>query len=409
MKKSKTVQFCQKNKLCCSCGLCADICPKKAIKIIEKNGIFVPTVNKNLCVNCGLCFKICSGKGNNWFEQSKNLQIQNEEKSNFSEQVGFFRKSFISHSTNSEIRFSCASGGTVSSILIFLLEKGFINGAIVTRFKKNSPLEVETVIATTKEEILEAKSSKYCPVHMEGIIPKIKTYEGKLAFVGLPCQTQSLRNIENQFLWLKEKIFIHIGLFCSGTKDKNALDYLLKVNNIKKNGITNFSYRTDGCLGNLKATYGTNGANYTFVPYVNAYSKLHSYFKPERCNSCIDHFSYLSDISVGDIDCEPYNEDKIGSNSLIARTNLGSEIVSNCIKENYLYANELKIEEIIRSQKVLNYRKQIFKANKVFNKILFKKNPVYDKEINQKLTIKGLIWLFSYKVQRFLSKWRFVK
>jgi coenzyme F420 hydrogenase subunit beta len=46
----------------------------------------------------------------------------------------------------------------------FALEEGIIDGALVTRMKKDRPLEPEPFIARTREEIIEASKSKYCGV-----------------------------------------------------------------------------------------------------------------------------------------------------------------------------------------------------------------------------------------------------
>ena len=145
------------------------------------------------------------------------------------------------------------------------------------------------------------------------------------------------------------------------------------------------------------------------VPYVQAYSKLHSYFKPERCLSCIDHFAYLSDISIGDIDCEPYCNDKIGSNSVIIRSVFAKEVFESAISNKVIYAEELPISEIIRSQRVLNYRNKTYKANRFISTVLFKKKVEYDKIVDSKLTLKGILWVISYRIQRFLSRVGIIK
>lgn len=400
----KTVAYCSKNKLCCSCGFCFDVCPKKAIKVLNKGGIFVPSINKDLCNKCGLCFDLCAGKGNDWYNQS--IELNNDIKDSYVQNVGLYRESYISNAVDYETRFHGASGGTVSSLLIFMLENKIIDGAIVTQFKKTNPLEVETIIATSKEEILNAKSSKYCPVHMDSILTQLKEFKGKVAIVGLPCHLQTIRRIERKLSWVKDKIVFHIGLFCSGSKDSNALNYLLKSNNFDINGITKFSYRDDGCLGYVKAEYTNKSIS---VPYEQAYSKLHSYFKPERCLSCIDHFAYLSDVSIGDIDCEPYSNDKIGSNSVIIRSVIAKDIFEEAIKNNVIQAKIIPITEIVRSQRVLNYRNQTYKANRLLSKLLFKKNVEYDKKLDTKLSFKGIKCFFSYKLQRMLRKFGLIK
>ncbi len=287
-----------------------------------------------------------------------------------------------------------------------MLRRKIINGAVVTRFSKENPFEVETIIATTEDEIFSAKSSKYCLVHMDGIIKQLKEFNGKVAFVGLPCQLQTFYNVEEKFKWLKEKIVLRIGLLCSGTKDKRGLDYLLIKNGFVKDGITKFSYRDDGCLGNVKAIYASKEM---VVPYEQAYSVMHSYFKPERCVACLDHFAYLSDISLGDIDCEPYNNDKIGSNSVIIRSDIAKEIFTDALADKVIFAEEINVSEVLRSQKVLFYRKNVFTAYKSVNRLMFKAFPEYDILPDTKLGMKGILWIMSYFLQRFISKIGFVK
>lgn len=399
----KTVQYCTDNSLCCSCGFCADICPTNAITITEKRHLFTPSVDYSKCVKCGLCYDLCAGKGNEWFKKCsdiiENQQIQTE----YTEDLGFHSKCYVAHSSDDDLRFHCASGGVVTTLLLYMLRTKLIDGAIVTRFAKGNPLAVETIIATTEQEIIEAKSSKYCPVHMDGIIRQLKNFEGKVAFVGLPCQIQTLRNIEDKHSWLINKVILHIGLYCSGGKDTRALNYLLKKNGFKREGIKTFAYRDDGCLGYVKATYDTEKDNKS-VPYAQAYNLLHSYFKPERCVQCIDHFAYLADISIGDIDCEPYNKDTIGSNSLIIRTDIANKIFAECVENKDIVSEIISVEEVVRSQKIMPLRKSLFSAYTSFRKLFFCSIPQYDKLPVSTGGFEGLKRLMLYVLQRLFCK-----
>ena len=50
----------KEKKYCNGCGLCAQICPQKAIKMIEDaEGFVYPQIDDKKCINCGLCRKIC--------------------------------------------------------------------------------------------------------------------------------------------------------------------------------------------------------------------------------------------------------------------------------------------------------------------------------------------------------------
>ena len=67
----------------------------------------------------------------------------------------------------------------VSQFIIFLLEKGYIDGAIVTAFNASAPLKVHSYIAHNKEEVLKGKSSKYAPETKNHAIQDIKKTKGK--------------------------------------------------------------------------------------------------------------------------------------------------------------------------------------------------------------------------------------
>lgn len=48
---------------CCGCGICAIICPKKAIEMCPDDmGFLYPQINTEKCVNCGLCIRKCRFK-----------------------------------------------------------------------------------------------------------------------------------------------------------------------------------------------------------------------------------------------------------------------------------------------------------------------------------------------------------
>ena len=46
---------------CNGCGICALVCPKKCIKMVEdEEGFLYPKIDKEKCIKCNKCKKICS-------------------------------------------------------------------------------------------------------------------------------------------------------------------------------------------------------------------------------------------------------------------------------------------------------------------------------------------------------------
>ena len=168
-----------KNALCLGCGICQSACPSNAISIIVKEGRFIPKVDETKCKNdkgCHRCHDACPGLG---------VDLQRIAKEQFTDEqtktdawVGRYLKCFTGHSNDEDIRYHCASGGMVSQFLIFLLEKGYIDGAVVTAFDPTNELLVQSYIAHNREEVLQAKSSKYAPVSLHGMAQAIKQEQG---------------------------------------------------------------------------------------------------------------------------------------------------------------------------------------------------------------------------------------
>lgn len=114
------------------------------------------------------------------------------------------------------IRYNSSSGGLITQLLIFALEECIIDGAQVTRMKNDNPLEPEPFIARTKEDIIGASTSKYCPVPANIALKEIiDSKKGeKFAVVGLPCHMHAIRKAEQINKKLSEKTVLHVGIFC---------------------------------------------------------------------------------------------------------------------------------------------------------------------------------------------------
>lgn len=402
-KLKPSVAFCAKNNLCTGCGVCRDVCLNHAISIEKANGLNKPVVDATKCKNdmgCSRCFDVCPGQGIDLKKRNQDLFDNN--RASKDEKIGLYQECFIAHSCDEEIRYHAASGGCTSTFLIYLLEQGYIKGAVVTRFSTEDPFKPEPFIATTKEEILQAKSSKYIPVSMSGIATKVKAFDGKVAVVGIPCHIQGFRKLASLDKRFSEKIFAYIGLFCSSFNDERSIDHICKTHSINRYQVSAFTFRDEGCMGVLKATYKDGSVRR--IPYSKYKAPLRSFYKPERCLSCIDHFANLADISFGDISVLPYSNDKIGSNSVVVRSNDIDKIFNDALAQNRISAQKVDVSEIKRGQVILPYRESVFIGVQKLR--LFFGRPVakYDFEFNQNFSIKSVLLVVKYKIQRFLKK-----
>lgn len=265
-----------------------------------------------------------------------------------SKKLGNFKNTYVSYSLDEEIRKAGQSGGLISSLLIYALEKKMIDGAIVTRWKKDDPLKPEMFFAKSKDEIIQATKSKYCPVSTEKIFKEIKNINGKIAFVGTPCQMHKLRRLEKKDNEIKEKIVLHFGLFCTGIMSYKFQDYILSLAGVKKQDVINFTFKKK-----KSAPLSIEQKNGEIKLLSNQYRlKLKPLFTPDECYSCGDRLNRLSDISFGDPWLPEYSNDKLGTSMLVSRTVIGENLLNEAEDNGILKIDPIEPYKVVVAQKL---------------------------------------------------------
>lgn len=350
IKKKERVSFVTDANLCTGCGTCFALCPNEAIEMVlnEKKEIYVPKLNDVKCNNCGICFKLCPGHKIDF--KKLNLDLFGKEPKDIL--IGNYLNCFVGHSKNYEIRYNSASGGLITALLVSALEEGLIDGALVTRMKKDKPLEPEPFIARTKNEIIEAIGSKYCPVPANIALKEIlKTKDGeKFAVVGLPCHIHGLRKAEQINKELKKKIVLAIGIFCSHVDSFQATNNLLNQKGLELQDITELRYRSGGWPGKMQIKF-TNSKIYelNYHEYIQI-THSNNFFTPDRCLLCCDLTAELADISCGDAWLPEYKSDNIGKSMIIVRTKTGRDLVDRSLAKESIELNLIDRKKVIEAQ-----------------------------------------------------------
>lgn len=395
------VSFTVVNKLCTGCGICEDVCPKHCIIITRKNGEYRPALDNSLCLGdkCGRCLKVCPGTGVNLAGIAEEHFTGSEVKED--KYIGRYVGLHTGYSQNEDIRYHSASGGIVSQFLIYLLDKNLIDGAVVTGYGDDHITPV-SYIARTAEEVINARSSKYCPVALNKVGNEIARSEGKYVIVGLPCHIQGFRKRAAIDCRLRERVVGYFSIYCSSGRTFYGQDYIFRHYGVKKKDIRYFAYRDEGCLGKLTILHGSGGGeefpsprtmNFSTrcreseslkkisIPYTSYYGPLlRSFFKPHRCLTCIDHYGELADVCFGDIHIAPYDKDNVGISSWITRTVYWEEQFRNAAKDGYIQMDDVSAKVLNDSQAAMLYpKKRRAQAVVDMNRLWGHKAPIYDK------------------------------
>ncbi len=222
-------------------------------------------------------------------------------------------------------------GGAVTSFVIYLVEKNIVDGVVVARRKKG--LVGEIVLARTPEEILATAGNRWSVVpytlELKNILssPSIR----RVAFIGLPCQAQFLRQMKMFPLMESDfgsKIYVIISLFCMGTYAMESfIDFIKREYSIGAEEITNIELS-----GNkLVVRYGEKSIE---IPVEETI-----YYLQHGCLACPDYTGVFSDLSAGRSVSEEYT-------LLIVRNKLVEKLLHDAEKNGYLELLDPSEEEL---------------------------------------------------------------
>lgn len=363
--------------LCTQCGTCAAICPQSAILMRwDGQSGYDLSVDEKLCDDCGLCYEVCPGHTVDFKQLSE--RFLGEGIDNW--RIGRYLSCHVGHATQEKIRWSAASGGIVTALLVAALRKGEIDGAVVTRMNPDSPLEPLTFLAKTEEELFEARGSKYCPVAANLSLREVLATEGRYALVGLPCHIQGLRKAQIRNRKLREKVPICISIFCGLNMSPMGTQVMLRRYGISATDISQIKYRGDGWPGGLQVEL-QDRQTYT-TPYRQYFDNHFMCYEMHRCNLCTDAFGELADISCGDAWLPEYmGSDDQGMSVVVVRSERGREFLSS-VGAGVLVLNSLSIDKAVQSQRLaLVWKKEWMTAKIVLNKLIGREVPTYESDL----------------------------
>ena len=353
-----------KSGLCTGCGLCSVIDP--SVDIIEKEGLLQPlSLPKSIDIDF-----FCPGIGYNLKQMGAELFPD----TSYRYELGFYKQLLALRSQSVNTLRHASSGGAITEICKYVLEKQLADGIICTKYDySDESVRPVSYIAYNIDELMQSQGSKYCPTSTLIVLKEVmQNPDKKYILIGTPCQIAGYRKYSSTHASLRNQIVLCISNFCGGYRDFRELDfYIHRIAGFKK--ATFFRHRGGGQPGGMKIISET-GEEFS-APYPE-YAKLSRYVKVERCSLCMDAVAELADISCGDAWLDDLKKDGPWSIA-ITRSLIAQSIVENMISEKRLcIKKELSEEEVILSQKsnlTSKKYKQYYRI--LLRSLLFKASP----------------------------------
>ncbi|MFQ5837055.1 MAG: Coenzyme F420 hydrogenase/dehydrogenase, beta subunit C-terminal domain, partial [Candidatus Bathyarchaeia archaeon] len=268
---------------CMGCAACVVICPIRCLDYLEEKPKIV-----NNCTACGICARVCP-RYDFSLPAIEKFVFGRERKPE--EDFGIYRRIVIAQARDKSILQVCQDGGVVTALLLFALENGLVDGAVVSGVSEDRPLYPVPRLATTSQEVLECAGTRYFySPNLIAFQEGIKQKKGSLAFVGTPCQINALRKIE--MFPLKKyanPLRLTIGLMCT---ESFTYEGLMEKIIQRELGINPHNISKINIKGKVLVT--TKNGEIKTIPLKDAKK-----YTRKGCALCTDFSAELADISAG--------------------------------------------------------------------------------------------------------------
>lgn len=249
--------------------------------------------------------------------------------------IGLYRCMTRARTKDTGIGGICQDGGIVTTLLLYALDSGIIDGALVVGRDGWAPA---ACVAKTRDEIILAAGTKY------GVVPVLKTLRAavvdhglsRICLVGSPCHIQSVRYLKYKGLPLASSVKLTVGLFCRENYEYAGIADIVRAHRLEMDLVERldiddtFNIYTDGDKLSLSMTEVKRCV-------------------PRHCLVCRDFSAELADIAVGS------DSSAEGWSIVIIRTEEGEKVFAGMMENELMETRPIgrisDIEEIADRKK----------------------------------------------------------
>jgi coenzyme F420 hydrogenase subunit beta len=311
--------------LCTGCAGCVIACPHDVIGYNHESGGYKPfhledELGPTDCGHgqkgCTSCTRACP-RFRTW-EEDANEHLFAEDRQD-DEMSGIYKDILLTRASDDMVHQMGQDGGLVSALLIWALEKGYIDGALTSFLEGDgSTWKAIPGVAATKEEVLASAGSRYTYSANTLAVTEAKERGlSKLALVGMSCQSSVPPVMWHRKVGKAGKPFVfNIGLLCSKTFDDAIFEELFEA----KYGLKKADIKKVNIKGVFQIWLHDGSYHEVNLKECHAWTR-------EGCKTCPDFAAEHADISTGGI-----GKDNDWTLTVV-RTDLGREIIKGMLAD----------------------------------------------------------------------------
>lgn len=330
--------------MCTGCGACASLGEDSGIRMqMTTEGFLRPRIPEILASDREQALlAICPGSVvRRHPEQDPNAP---QHKS-----FGRYHRVVRGHATDAQLRYVAATGGVLSGLALYLLERGLVDGVLQVAVDEKQPLHNIVRMSRDKQDVLSAAGSRYGPAApLVNIAQHLETGE-RFAFIGKPCDVAALRNLAKYDTRVNQQIPYMLAMFCGAVPSWRSTRNIVRRFGVGEAEVAAFRYRGHGWPG------PTHVRSHLGRVYEQSYDETWfsemTYDLMFRCAVCADGIGESADIAAGDYwhmtDGKPTHAEAIdGWNFCLARSRTGAALLDEAAEAGFLHLETIAVESL---------------------------------------------------------------
>jgi coenzyme F420 hydrogenase subunit beta len=307
--------------LCSGCGACAYLDPDQVTMVDDlrqgRRPLTLLPVQQTRAAEQAL--SVCPGRG---LEHVARLPAGHLD--DLGSSWGPVLELWEGYATDPEIRHRGSSGGAATAIALHCLEVEGMSGVLHAAARADVPYLNETVLSTTRDELIGRTGSRYAPASPCDGLGLVAQSAAPCVFIGKPCDVAGAVGAAGVRPELTDKLGVTIAVFCAGTPSTRGTLEAIRTLGFAPEEVTSVRYRGRGWPGRftVDAEDGRQGS----LSYEDSWGAILQKHRQWRCMVCPDHTGEFADVAVGDPWYKPTGDDP-GRSLIVVRTERGRQLV----------------------------------------------------------------------------------
>ena len=336
-------------RLCVGCGACAYACPDGRVTLWDyaSEGIR-PAVTPGDCTGCSACVDVCPGLQTDFARNDNQMRPDGRTKE-FEWHWGPVLAAWEGHAADPEIRFKGSSGGVLTALSLYCIEKGGFHGVLQTGSDPANPIRNRTRLSRVRSDLLAATGSRYAPASVCNGLALVEAAPAPCVVVGQPSEIAGLAKARALRPALDSKVGLTLSFFCAGSPPTAATVALLISHGINPTCLEELRYRGMGWPGHFAARAKGAAEPAVKLTYQDSWAFLQAR-RPWAVQMWPDGSGELADISCGDPWYTEPDGANPGSSLVLARTKRGHETILKAMEAGYLELESAEDWKVEKSQ-----------------------------------------------------------